>query len=91
MSFRNYITASYGKKIYSETQQLQRVKVKFAIVTNQLLFLESHAKVIPNKITYINPLNAKFTKRPNTLKQFVGSRRIVWVCLVILWDWRLKG
>ena len=48
-----------------------------SIVTNQLLFLESHAKVIPNKIAYINPLNAKFTKRPNTLKQFVGSRRIV--------------
>ena len=40
MSFRNYITASYGKTIYSETQQLQRLKVKLAIAKNQLIFLE---------------------------------------------------
>ena len=38
------------------------------------------------------PLSAKPTKWSNTLKQFVGkSRRTVWVCLNILWDWRLKG
>ena len=31
-------------------------------------------------------------KWSNTLKQFVGnSRRIVWVCLSILWGWILKG
>ena len=40
MSFRNYLTASYGKTIYSETQQLQRLKVKLAIAKNQLIFLE---------------------------------------------------
>ena len=40
----------------------------------------------------LNPLRANLTKWSNTLKQFVGkSRRIVWVCLIILWVWRLKG
>ena len=38
-----------------------------------------------------NPLSPNPTKWSNTLKQFIGnSRRIVWVCLTILWDWRLK-
>ena len=48
MSFRNYITASYGKKIYSETQQLQRVKVKFVVAKSQLIFLE---RCMANNIT----------------------------------------
>ena len=39
-----------------------------------------------------NPLSAIPTNRSHTLKQFVDScRRIVWVCLAILWGWRLKG
>ena len=39
-----------------------------------------------------NPLNVNPTKWSNTFKQFLGkSRRIVWVCLTILWDWRLKS
>ena len=43
-------------------------------------------KVVPN------PLSANPTKWSNTLKQFVGyCRRIVSVCLTILWGWRLKG
>ena len=38
-------------------------------------------------VIYINPLSANPTKWSNTLKQFVGfCRRIVWVCLTILWD-----
>ena len=41
---------------------------------------------------YLNPLSVNPTKWLNTLKQFVGySRRIVWVCLTILWGWRLKA
>ena len=37
------------------------------------------------------PLRTNLTKWSNTLKQFVGCcRRIVWVCLTILWGWRLK-
>ena len=40
---------------------------------------------------WANPLSAKPTKWSNTLKQVVGScRRIVWVCLTILWGGRLK-
>ena len=39
-----------------------------------------------------NYLNTKPTKLSNTLTQFVGkSGQIVWVCLTILLDWRLKG
>ena len=40
----------------------------------------------------LDPLSASPIKWSNILKQFVGnSRRIVWVCLTILWGWRLKG
>ena len=40
----------------------------------------------------INPLSANPTKWSNTLKQFVGfCRRIVLVCLIILWGWGLQG
>ena len=39
-----------------------------------------------------NLLSANPTKWSNILKQFVGKRRrIFWVCLTILWGWRLKG
>ena len=39
-----------------------------------------------------NPLSANPTKWLNILKQIVGCcRQIVWVCLTILWDWRLNG
>ena len=39
-----------------------------------------------------NPLSAKLTKWPNiSNNSWAICRRIVWVCLAILWDWRLKG
>ena len=39
----------------------------------------------------INPLSTNPTKWSDTLKQFVGCcRRIVCVCLTILWGWCLK-
>ena len=42
-------------------------------------------------IKSLNPLSANPTKWSVTLKQFVGfCWRIVWVCLTILWGWRLK-
>ena len=39
------------------------------------------------------PFKCSNTQCSNTtLKQFFGnSHRIVWVCLIILWDWHLKG
>ena len=38
-----------------------------------------------------NSLSIKHTKWSNTLKQCVcNSRRIVWVCLIILWGWCSK-
>ena len=47
-----------------------------------------------NRVTRIfrlNPSSANPTKRSNTLKQFADKlQQMVWVCLTILWDWRLK-
>ena len=38
-----------------------------------------------------NRLSANTTKWSSTFKQFVSkSRQIVWVCLTILWGWRLR-
>ena len=61
MSFRNYITASYGKKIYSETQQLQLVKVKFTVAKNQLIFLERCManNIIPKSFRIKSPILSK--------------------------------
>ena len=44
-------------------------------------------------LSIFNLLSANPTKWSSTLKQFVGCcRRIVWMCLTILWGWRrLKG
>ena len=45
-----------------------------------------------NNYCIFNPLRANATNWLNTLKHFAGnSRRIVWMCLTILWGWRLKG
>ena len=42
-------------------------------------------------ISFNNPLSTNPTKWSNKLKQFVSnSRRVVWVCLTILWGWGLK-
>ena len=55
--------------------------------------LNIHSKnVSRNEWDVFNSLSANFTKWSNTRKQFVAcSRRIVWVCLTVLRDWRLKG
>ena len=43
-------------------------------------------------VSLFNPLSANPTKWSNTLKPFVDScRRIVWVCLAILWGWCLNS
>ena len=43
------------------------------------------------QIDVINPVSASPTKWSNTLKQFVSCcRQTAWVCLIILWGWRLK-
>ena len=40
----------------------------------------------------LDTLRAKPTKWSNTLEQFVGfCRRIIYVCLTILYGWHLKG
>ena len=44
------------------------------------------------KFSFINPWSANSIKWSNTLKQFLSCcRQIVWVCLTILWSWRLKS
>ena len=74
MSFSNYIAASYGEKIYSETQQLQRVKVKFAIAKNQLIFLEIRVANIMPKSFQINLLeNDGYFEKAERLRQGVSK------------------
>ena len=40
------------------------------------------------KETFFKPLSVNLTKWSNTLKQF--TQTTVWVCLTILWGWRLR-
>ena len=50
------------------------------------------AKLLQNIYNIFDPLSANPTKWLNTLKKFVDiNRRIVWVCLNILWGLALKG
>ena len=47
--------------------------------------------VVQTDLKYPRPSSANHTKLSNTLKQFVDkNQQIVWVCLAILWGWRLK-
>ena len=40
----------------------------------------------------LNAINTNTTKWTNTLKKLAGnSRQIVWVCLTVLWGWRVQG
>ena len=40
---------------------------------------------------FFNILSGNSTKWSDTIKQFIGCRRIIWVCLTIFWGCRLKG
>ena len=63
---------------------------KICILTNQKCQVNEESIWVI--LSQFNPLSANPTKWSNTLQQFVGSSgRIVWVCLPILWSWRLKG
>ena len=64
MSYRNYSTTSYGKKIYSLTKQLQRQKVKHKNSKNQLISLESciTSKVILKSFQNKSPILSKKEK-----------------------------
>ena len=61
MSYRNYISTSYGNNIYSLTQQLERQKVKLANSKNQLIFLErcNTKKIIPKSFQIKSPFLSK--------------------------------
>ena len=52
---------------------------------------ESFQTSIRRVLTF-KPLSTNHTKWSDTLRQFLGNkRRNVWVCLTILWGWRLKA
>ena len=59
----------------------------------QIFGMELFTEIIMlKKLNAVNSLSSNQTKWSNTLRQFAGnSWRIVWACLTILWDWRLKG
>ena len=66
---------------------------------NEWMNNENNLLITPNPPNLLNimtqcldPLSANPAKWSNRHRQFVGkSKRIVWVCLTILWVWRLKG
>ena len=54
--------------------------------------MDKYEFIRPYQKLRVNNLSSKTTKWAKTLKHFLGyCRRIVWVCLTILWDWCLKG
>ena len=70
----------------------------FCLGSCQISMMEYFLRQFPVSIYLLKVNNerasANLTKWSNTLQQFVGSsRRIVWVCLTILWGWhwRLSG
>ena len=81
----------FNIKLFFHIKIFFQKKLFFKLVLQQMnnhIFLQNNS----NYIVSFNPLNANPTKWSNTLKQFIGCcRRIFWVCLNILWGWRLKG
>ena len=79
-----FVTLVMGECCISTNQK------KICILTNQKCQVNEESIWVI--LSQFNPLSANPTKWSNTLQQFVGnSGRIVWVCLPILWSWRLKG
>ena len=98
------MTVSHRQRVRSLTKDTSTAlehTSKGLVELVKYLLANSHSYVLLGKFTtdpleksiwQVNPLSANFTKWSNALKQFVGCcRRIVWVCLTILWDWRFKG
>ena len=76
------IWSKYGK-IRTKKLHIWTFFTRWTLVWNRLNLLQYHK---------VNPLSANPAKWPNTLKQFVNCyRQIVWVCLTILWGWRLMN
>ena len=57
----------------------------------EIFLMGSLHSITESGFFYVDAISANPTKSSNTLKKFVGnSQRIVWLCLTILWGWRLK-
>ena len=69
-------------------------KVLNTLIIEQLLLTSQPWKLNDEDVSFtsLSALSANLTKWSNTLEQFVcNSRRIVWVCLAILWGWRIEN
>ena len=90
--WKSYAENEFSNKNHFAILEFKKIKWVFCSITIFLFFPVYDQKVNAQNHWNFNPLSANFTKWSNTLKHFVGnSRRIVWVCLNILWDWCLKG
>ena len=92
--FRKYLTV-FGLVYFLDFWSNEKNFLSLVLISHQFKILKEkrHSEVILQICTNlgINPLTANLAKWSNTLKQFVGCcRRIVWVCLTILWDCSLK-
>ena len=78
------------KRFFLKSLQINLRKCRFPARINWCSRVNISIKIIWRNT--INSLSANPTKLPKTLRQFVGCcRRIAWVCLTNLWDWRLKS
>ena len=75
-------------KLQKEREDLW-ISVWFSLVSG---FVNDDFTLLSLQVLFFKALSANPTKKSNTIKQFVGCyRRIVWVCLTILWGCRLKS
>ena len=72
------------------TQDFQRMFDHFSTLCMKELIIVWQSPRYPSECDN-NLLSANPAKWSNTLKQIIGCcQEIVWVCLIILWGWRLK-
>ena len=87
---------SWNKRLWNTAQQMKFSINEFFSKCDQICPLQGKVGSVSgpeaSMESVLNPLGVNLKKCSNTFKQFVcHSRRIVWVCLFILWGWRLKG
>ena len=76
MTLKQFITTSYGKKIYSTTKQFQEKKIKNAHAKNQFIFLQRciSNNITPKSFRIKSPIN---TKKANNLTKEYQTKLLI--------------
>ena len=83
-----HFTVHSGKREASQKIPTERNKTGAITKLRVLVELIGYLKALR---MIFNPFSANPTKWSNKLNLSENCRRIVWVCLTILWNWSLKG